>query len=356
MDNRDFLLGWQIGITYETADPEGNHYDKMLRLLDEMAEHGMNVLSLMMTSYARFDPGHDGFCWPVKDPKLKCFKDQNCRNADAKTEFVSRIIDEAEKRYIGIQLFSNLAIYNPEKIRMSFPNADEQRLKNDEPCPWLFCPVSGDVWELEQREIADLLSFYRHPNVKSIGHERLSFSPGTCYCTACAEIFKADTGLDIHDFTDGDALFDRWKADIILSKQKELNDKIKAIKTGTQVYLHSSCADGWGHDPKRLKDASIDAVMPHIAHFETTKAQFDALLDKLTPNDMVLQMCVRSKALNNYPIWPKTPQIISQFGDWIEEYRERDDRLKGVLFFNENTVCEENRKAVYEVVNRLKTN
>ena len=350
------ILGWQIGISYEAATPEGNHFDKMLRLLDEMAEHGMNYLSLMMTSYARFDPGHDGFCWPVKDRKLECFRDKNCLNADAKTEFVSKVIDEAEQRNIGIQLFSNLAIYNPERIRVSFPNTGEQQLKNGEPCPWLFCPVCGDVWELEQREIEDLLMFYNHPNVKSVGYERLSFSPGTCCCAACTEKYKIETGKDIHDFSDGDMLFDRWKADVITAKMKVLNEKIKSIKPDMQVFLHSSCADGWGHDPKRLKDASVDAVMPHIAHFETTKRQFDALLDKLTPNDIVLQMCVRNRVLKNYPIWAKTPQIISQFGDWIMQYREKDDRLKGVLFFNENTVCEENRKAVYEVVKRLKTN
>lgn len=354
MENRDFMLGWQVGITYEAAAPEGNHYDKMLKLLDEMAEHGMNYLSLMMTSYARFDPAHDGFCWPVKDQKLECFRDKNCLNADAQTEFISRIIDEAEKRNIGIQLFSNLAIYNPDKIHVSFPNAGEQILKTGESCPWLFCPVSGDVWDLEQREIQDLLTFYHHPNVKSIGHERLSFSPGTCYCSACSEKFKADTGLDIHDFADGDLLFDRWKADVILTKQKELNQKIKAIKPDTEVFLHSSCAVGWGHEPKRLKDASVDAVMPHIAHFKTTKAQFDAQLDKLAPNDMVLHLCVRNHALQNYPIWAKNPQIIAQFGDWIEQYREKDNRLKGALFFNENTVCEENRRAVYELGKRFK--
>ncbi len=351
----DMILGWQVGISYETPTPEGNDLPHMLRLLDEMAEHGMNCLSLMMVGYARFDPGHDGFCWPVQDEKLECLRDKNCRNADKKTEFVSKVIAEAEQLNIAIQLFSNLAIYNPEKVRMSFPNAAEQQLKTGEPCPWLFCPTCGEVWDLEQREMMDLLRFYNHANVTSIGYERLSFAPGSCYCKDCAERFKADIGADIHDFSDGDILFDRWKIDVITAKMKELNEKLKAIKPGTQVFLHSSCAEGWGHDPTRLKSAFIDMVMPHIAHFETTKNQFDALLDKLAPNDMILQTCVRSKALNNYSIWPKTPELIGRFGDWIEEYREKDKRLKGVLFFNENTVCPENRKAVYEVVKRLKT-
>jgi len=348
------IIGWQAGISYESPTAEGNDLPHMLRLLDEMAEHGMNYLSLMMTSYARFDPGHDGFCWPVKDQKLECLRDKTCLNADAKTEFISKVIDEAKQRNIGIQLFSNLTIYNPERIRVSFPNAAEQQLKNGELCSWLFCPTSADVWDLEQREIADLLALYNHPNVKSVGYERLSFAPGSCYCPACAEEFKADTGGDIHDFTDEDMLFDRWKTDVITAKMKLLNEKIKSIKPGTQVYLHSSCAEGWGHDPNRLKGALIDAVMPHIAHFETTQAHFNALLDRLAPNDLVLQVCVRNKALNNYPIWTKTPEMIGQFGDWINEYHEKDNRLRGVLFFNENTVCSENRKAVYEVAKRLK--
>jgi hypothetical protein len=71
-----FYLGWQVGITYEAEKPAGNSLPKMLALLDEMAANGMNILSLMMTSYAYFDPAHDGFAWPVAEQAPRVFSRQ----------------------------------------------------------------------------------------------------------------------------------------------------------------------------------------------------------------------------------------------------------------------------------------
>lgn len=352
---RKFTLGWQVGITYETPTVEGNRLPKMLALLDEMATHNMNLLSLMMTSYAHFDPLHDGFCWPVKNPRLECFRDTNCANADRQTEFVSTVIEEAEKRGIAIQLFTNLAIYNPEKIRKSYPKATEQCSRNGESYPWLFCPENEDIWQLENDEIEDLLTLYNHPNVQSIGFERLSFAPGSCYCADCRKAFSKDTGLSLPDYTDDDAVFEQWKNEVITKKLRVLGEKIRVLRPGMEVWLHSSCATGWGHDPRRLTEAKIDCVIPHIAHFETNQEQLNALLDHVGPTDTVLHMCVRNRALKNYPIWAKTPELIAQIGQWIAKYRDDHENLRGILFFNENTVSEENRKAVYRLVNKMKS-
>lgn len=355
MSNNDKLyLGWQIGITYEAERPEGNTLPNMLKLLDEMAANGMNILSLMMTSYAYFDPAHDGFTWPVQNEKLECFRDKRCLNADAKTEFVSTVIEEAEKRGIEIQLFSNLAIYNPDRISKSYPGAALQRARNGEERSWLFCPDSADIWQLENDEMADLLRFYNHKNVKSIGYERLSYASGSCYCDATAEKFCKDTGEPIIAYGDGDDLFDDWKVNSITGKMSELNKKIKTIKPDTEVWLHSSCAPGWGHDAGQLRGAGVDCVVPHVAHFQMDKTGFDGLLDRVGPNDTVLHICVRDKALPNYKIWQKTPEIIEEIGDWALGYRRANGRLKGILFFNENTVSDENRTAVYRLTKKFK--
>ena len=350
----DFYFGWQLGITYEAAEREGNRLPKMIGLLDEMAQNGMNLLSLMMTSYAYFDPLHDGFCWPVTNKRLECFRDRGCVNADPRTEYVSSVIEEAAKRGIGIQLFTNLAIYNPDRIKESYPNTSLQVRKNGEPFNWLFCPDSEDVWQLENDEVTDLLTRYNHPNIRSISHERLSYSKGSCYCKDTEERFKKDTGESIFDYQDGDPLFDKWKADSILAKHRAFNQNIKSLRPGIEVWLHSSCAPGWGHAPERLRDAGVDCVVPHIAHFPMNRQELGAILDRTAPNDTVLHFCVRNKHLQNYKIWEKTPEIIAQVGEWIGDYRAECNRLKGILFFNENTVPEENRKAVYELVRRLK--
>ncbi|MGD9128070.1 MAG: hypothetical protein PVH19_11895, partial [Planctomycetia bacterium] len=70
-DRKIQYAGWQVGITYQTKEPGGMTRDDLMRLLDEMAKHRMNLLSLMMLSYGVFDATHDGYCWPVKNPKLK---------------------------------------------------------------------------------------------------------------------------------------------------------------------------------------------------------------------------------------------------------------------------------------------
>jgi len=43
-------VGWQIGVTYQSDKPQGLDRDYFLRLLDEMASHRMNLLSIMMLS------------------------------------------------------------------------------------------------------------------------------------------------------------------------------------------------------------------------------------------------------------------------------------------------------------------
>lgn len=353
-ENKKLHLGWQVGITYESASPQGNSLEKMLRLLDEMAQGGMNLLSLMMTSYAYFDPSHDGFSWPVKNESLECFRDKKCINADERTEYVSTVIDEAEKRGIEIQLFSNLAIYNPEKIKISYPAALEQITKGGTPRQWLFCPDCDDVLKLEHDEIEDLLSCYHHRNVRSIGYERLSLAKDTCYCGCSAEKFSRETGKSIFDYGEGDPVFDEWKTANITKKMRDLNEKIKAMKPGTEVWLHTSCAPGWGHNPEKLKDAGVDCVVPHIAHSVMNREGFNALLNRISPNNMVLHFCVRNKSLQHYKLWEKTPEIIAEIGDWAAQFRSENNHLKGILFFNENTVSGENRKAVYELVEKLK--
>lgn len=348
-----FYLGWQVGITYESARPEGNTLPRLERLLGEMASAGMNLLSLMMASYAYFDPAHDGFSWPVTNPRLKCLRDTACLNAREETEFVAELISLAHSRGIDVQLFTNLAIYNPEKIAVSYPGAQLQISESGAARKWLYCPVNADVWQLENDEIEDLLSRYTPCGVESVAYERLSFAAGTCRCESCAQRFFEDTERDLDEEEAGSAVFEKWKTDVITEKMSALNRAVKMTYPDTQVWLHSSCAPGWGHDPARLAGAGVDCVVPHVAHSVMEKRDFDALLDRLAPNDTVLHFCVRNKALPHYPIWEKTPADIAEIGNWALDYAKRNTRMKGILFFNENTVSAENRRAVYRLVERF---
>ena len=62
----------------------------MMRLLDEMARNKMNLLSLMMNSTVENDPVHEGYCWPVRNPKLKGYWDSASINGQPSSEFVAK--------------------------------------------------------------------------------------------------------------------------------------------------------------------------------------------------------------------------------------------------------------------------
>lgn len=348
-----FYKGWQIGITYEAKDKNGLSFDDILMLLDEMAENRMNLLSLMMVSYSYFDPEHDGLCWPVKNKKLECLRDMNCTNAQKETEFVTKVIEEAYKRGIKIQLFTNLGIYNPERVRISYHNACEQEGKNGEKYKWLFCPDSPGAFELENNEVFDLLNAYNHKNVTSIGYERISYAGGSCFCDYSKSAFNSETGLDLSKYKRGDYVFEQWKIKNISDKLKNLNDGIKAVRPDISICLHTSLSSGWGHEANNLRHVGVDMVMPHIAHFPMNQIEFNALLDSIYPNNIILQVCVRNKSLSNYNIWVKTPDIIKDIGIWVKEYKKDHSNLKGIVFFNGNTVSNENKKAVYQLIKEL---
>lgn len=352
MEN-EFYKGWQTGVTYEAKDKKGVSIESMLMLLDEMYKRRMNFLSLMMVSYAYFDPMHDGLCWPVRNKKLECLRDKDCINAQKETEFVTTVIAEAEKRGISVQLFTNIGIYNPQRVKLSYPDALEQVSKNKDNYKWLFCPDSPGAWELEKDEMEDLLNTYNHRNVKSIGYERISYAGGSCFCDFSQKTFKHYTGNDLSGYSRGDNVFEEWKILNITDKLKTFNDCIREIRSDMKICLHTSLASGWGHEADKLKGAGVDCVMPHIAHFPINQNDFNTLLDSIYPNDIILQVCVRNKALSNYNIWAKTPQIIKDIGTWIKDYKSNHSNLKGVVFFNENTVSNENRKAVYDLISEL---
>ena len=80
--------GWLVGVTYCTPTKSGLDFKHFENLLNEMEKNGMNLLNLMMISYGFFDPMHDGYCWPVKNPKLNCYIDSNSTNSIKKTEFI----------------------------------------------------------------------------------------------------------------------------------------------------------------------------------------------------------------------------------------------------------------------------
>ncbi|NMC08335.1 MAG: hypothetical protein GYA24_24220, partial [Candidatus Lokiarchaeota archaeon] len=90
-------------MSYCAPEPGGVTYDHLHGLLHEMHDHGMNYLSLMMQSYAYFDPVHDGYAWPVQNPGLAAYIDEKNINARKESEFVSKILTEADRMGIDVE-------------------------------------------------------------------------------------------------------------------------------------------------------------------------------------------------------------------------------------------------------------
>ena len=344
-------LGWQVGLTYQTREPRGLDRDYIVRLLDEMSDNGMNLLSLMMLSYGYYDPNHDGYCWPVQNPKLKHYWDSTCINGGESTEFVREIIEAAAARGIEIQLMMNWGIWNTEKIRMGYPSASPQRSRTGTSHPCLHCPDSEGAWLAGLDEVEDLLTYYNHPNVTSYAFERISYADRRyCYCRSTEDVYERETGSSIRK-ADGMQL-EEWKKRHISACIKRYVSHIKAIRPNIAVCLHTQCAKGWGHDPARLPDCGVDFVQPHTIHFQESKEQIHAKLRYLAPNSCVLHFCARDRRPANYNLWIKTPDVIAQALDWVYEYP--GNNLEGILFFNETACSPRNKQAVYELIKRFR--
>ena len=347
-------VGWQIGVTYQAPDPHGLSRDYLLRLLDEMAANRMNLLSLMMISYGVFDAVHDGYCWPVRNEKLRHYRDASARNAEPSTEYVQEVIKAAADRGIAVQLFMNCGIWNAEKIRHGYPDSLQQQTRKEAeqnlPGSWVHCFDSPGGWQAALDEVADLLGFYDSPNVTSYGLERISYvGPDWCYCKATQDLFHRQTGESL--LKASPERIEAWKTENVTGYLRSYAEHVRRLRPGMGVWLHTQCAPGWGHDPKRLAAAGVDGLLPHYVQFREDETQVHRRLEYLAPNPCVLHFCVRDQAPKNYPIWIKTPEIIRETIDWALRYP--GDNLAGLLFFNETATSARNKAAVYEQIKRF---
>jgi hypothetical protein len=344
-------LGWQVGLTYNCGHPGGLTYAYMYNLLDEMAAHRMNLLSIMMQSYGYFDLDHDGYCWPVQNPKLEPYRDITAINADPKQEFLSKIIDLAEKKGIQIELFLNWGIWNAKKCSKTYPNRRIQIDRKGKEAGWLHCPDSPDAWQQGLDEVIDLLQYYHHPNVTRFAFERISYnSDSYCYCSYTADRFQHEIGKSITESTKEELA--EWKISNIHQYLRSYVKQIKIKFPKLEIGLHTLGKRGWGHDPKRFREIGIDTLEPHTIQFKTSQKQLYADYNHLFPNDLIAHVCARDKQLMNYPIWKKSPRILRNVLGWLQKYS--NPNLKGILFFNEPSVSVKNKKEIYTQLSNFK--
>ena len=143
----------------------------------------------------------------------------------------------------------------------------------------------------------------------------------------------------------------RWKQVHIGGILKRLVDEVHAEFPKVEVWLHSACDLNRGHSPEVVRKAGISGTVPYMMHTTGDFSDIARNLRAVHPLPAIGHVCVRSKPFKNYPIPPKNPEVIRRFFDTIEQTTA--DNLVGLMFFNESCVSDENRKAVYQGIQRF---
>ncbi|MEX2728942.1 MAG: hypothetical protein Q6353_016925 [Candidatus Sigynarchaeum springense] len=341
--------GWMVGISYCAPEPGGVTHDHLHGLLHEMREHDMNYLSLMMQSYAYFDPVHDGYAWPVGNPRLAGYIDEKNINARAESEFVSRILQEAEQLGIVVEMTLNWGIWNHARIIDAYPEASLQCDKDGMPLPGsLHCPDSPGAWQLGLDEVVDLLSFYgKYPALKRFAFERISYAGKKgCFCPHTRTAFATQHATSMERASTAELV--RWKSTNIGCKIAEYTSFIKSRFPRIEIGCSTVGNPHWGHDLAKFNEWGINYVQPHTIQFKTGKRQLLRTWARVSPNPMILHFDLRDRAPQNYPIWQKTPKIIRQVLSWVKNAPVTN--LDGILFFNEPVVPKPNREAMYDTL------
>jgi hypothetical protein len=344
-------VGWQVGINYQAADAQGIDLPYLKQVIDRSADSGMNFISLMMLSYAYFCPEHDGYAWPVRNPRLEPLRDQQCLNANPRREFGSEALAYAKSKGFHCQLMLNAMIWNPQKVAVHYPQATAQTDREGKTGHgWLFCPDSPGAWQLAIDEVTDLLQFYKDCPVDSYAFERIGYTSGTCFCTYSRNRFREDTDTDLGASPLAHLI---WKGNTARRLLSAYVAAIRATRPGISVWAHSGGDPEWGHFPHVLRDTSIEVVNNHGQHFLKTEKAFHQQLDWLSPLPCVPHICVRDMPTQNYNIPIRTPQMIRDYARWLETYP--GDRVRGAMFFNEVRTSERNKAAVYDVVRQWRS-
>ncbi len=370
-DQKPLDFGWTTCLTYQTEDSNLG-YDHFNQLLEEMHSHSMTRLVVMMASHGYFSPMNHGLAWPVKNERLRPQLDPRAVNACERTEFFSRIIEKA--RSLNIKIFIEIKYLGMKGIKDGYPGIQVLRKRDGQ----IIHPIRPEAGKDEREKIeslhiccdcehaqqymrdkiSDVLTRYR--NLNGIVLEHPSYARNTCYCSATTQQLREDLGRTIDQLTRHE--YEDWKAIRIRDTLLDLKKLIKSINPEFEFGFYSgfSPTDGnikefqltRGHDPNRLKEVGLDFLMPYCEgrHKEQETGEVEKVIDYLDFPRIYLHTTIRREPPLNYPLPPKGPEYIKSIIQWGKEYARTNKQFKGMTFFNEVKIPNENRQAVYDSV------
>ena len=371
--NPKMEFGWTTCLTYETGDRR-LAFDYYNHLLEEMSANGMDRLIVMMASHGYFDPKNHGLAWPVSNKKLSYQVDKNAVNSHEESEFLSRIITRAKG--LNIKILIEIKYLGMIGIETGYPGVEFLRTKEGNiihtirpeasdyerraiECLHICCD-SPQAHLYMQDKISDVLTRYK--NLDGIVLEHPSYSGNTCYCKWSRQRIKKDTGRDIEELSRNELL--EWKSHRIRDTLLDLKRLAKSINPNFEFGFYSgfSPSDGniaafqqdRGHHTKGLQKVGLDFIMPYCEgrHKERETEEIERVIDFLSPLDFYLHTTIRRNSPHNYKLPPKGPDYINNIIRWGKQYRKQNSRFKGMIFFNEVNIPQENRDAVYLAINK----
>ncbi len=355
MTNVFKYIGWQVGITYQTKERGGLDEKYLRNLLREMRDNGMNFVSFMMISYELNDTIHDGYTWPVKNKKLRCYMDKKCTNANPKTEFLTEIIEEAAGYGFHVNLADNQFWWNPKKTKKGYPliqtaempGCDSKTLQR-----YAHCADNSDTWRMACDAVEDLFGFYNSKSVKSYAFEMIGRYHG-CTCPDTMKMFEQSlktAGLESKGKNKD--LFALWEDMRRKETLEEFVIAMKKINPSIEIWHHGYMElidrGSYRFSHTSYKKAGVDIALPCI-HKITDENALKKVLESSEDFPLVLHIDTRDKVTANYNIPLKNPGYIANMGRWIEKNNRKN--LAGVVFFNEASTSSGNKKAVYRAVN-----
>ncbi|MBN1445871.1 MAG: hypothetical protein JW957_07180 [Candidatus Omnitrophica bacterium] len=346
--------GWQVGITYQTKKREGLDKKYLRNLLREMKDNGMNFVSFMVVTHGLNDVLHDGYTWPVRNKRLRCYMDKKCTNAGPKTEFLTEIIEEAAGYGFHVNLTDNQFWWNPKKAKKGYPliqAAEIQGKDNKAHQRYPHCADNSDTWRMACDAVEDLFGFYASQAVKSYAFEMIGRFQG-CTCPDTMKMFKQSlktAGLESK--SENKDLFSLWEDMRRKEALEEFVIAIKKVNPSLEIWHHGymelTDRGSYRFSPASYEKAGVDVALPCI-HQVTDEDSLKKVLDSSKDFPLVLHVDTRDVSTLNYNIPLKNQEYILSMGRWIEKNNRKN--LTGIAFFNEPATSAVNKKAVYKVV------
>ena len=238
VDKPDLLFGWTTCLTYQTDDRKLG-FEYFNNLLEEMHEHGMTRLKVMMASHGNFSPENHGLAWPVKNEKLKPQLDKKAVNAYEETEFFSRVINKAHM--LNIKIYIEIKYLGMRGINEGYPGIEVLRKKEGQIIHTIRPEASKDEREKIESlhiccdkkqtqqymrdKIFDVLT--RYTNLDGIILEHPSYAGNTCYCNGTQHQLKHDLEKTIDELSVDE--YQSWKSKRITDTLIDLKKLIKSI-------------------------------------------------------------------------------------------------------------------------------